>query len=60
MSKQHTNSKRTEESNESDEKNNNIDFPSVPSDNMPNKKGANNSSDSYDDLAARFANLKKN
>ena len=37
---------------------NGIDFPSVPSDNMPNKAG-NNSKDSYDDLAARFNNLKK-
>jgi len=59
VSKQQAESKRTERS-ENDDDNKSIDFPSVPSDNMPDKKGgAGNSSESYDDLAARFANLKK-
>ena len=57
--KQQTSPKKLEDSNGNDEKTSDIDFPSVPFDNMPNRNGANNSSDSYDDLAARFANLKK-
>jgi hypothetical protein len=58
VSKQQAESKKTDK-NENDDDNKNIDFPSVPSDNIPDKKGAGNSSESYDDLAARFANLKK-
>ena len=58
MPKQQAGRKKTERS-ENEDDNKNIDFPSVPSDNIPDKKGAGNSSESYDDLAARFANLKK-